>query len=92
MSLTIPVRRNVHAPVFDADQFEADILENAPLASLVTSVRATDDDADVLTYELADDDVNALSRQFFFVIHDTGAIHVKKPLREDPDFNTEYKV
>ena len=91
-TLTIPVRRNVHAPVFDAETFEAAILENVPLASLVTSVKAEDDDDDVLTYEITDDVSNELSRQFFFIIHDTGAIHVKRSLREDVDLNTEYRV
>lgn len=43
-TLTIPVVRNVHGPIFEKQNYQAEITENTAVGTSILEVKASDDD------------------------------------------------
>lgn len=81
----IQVTRNERAPIFSKPEYRVSITESHRLGSSVIQLTATDDDKDVIGYELTGSES---AKQVFYINPDSGLVSLKKSLAEtvDPTF------
>ena len=80
--VTIKVQRNANSPVFTKDPFRVSISENQGLGETIIHANATDKDNDTLRYELIG---TPRALQFFYINPLTGAIALKKGVKDEGD-------
>ncbi|KAJ8318063.1 hypothetical protein KUTeg_003154 [Tegillarca granosa] len=80
----IDVVRNPNSPVFFPAFYAQEIPETLPVGTEVLTVTATDQDNDVLAYEIDETQTFNEARQFFFMTTSNGKIYVRSNLANAP--------
>lgn len=91
--LSVSVQRNLNAPVFQPNQYEAAILETQNVGVPFVTVSAKDEDQrapfNTIKFEITGEDK---SKEYFLIDPDSGAIAVKKSLQLDQELKEQYTV
>ena len=91
--VTVSVQRNLQAPVFQPNSYEAAILETQNVGVPFVTVSAKDEDQrapfNTFRFEITGED---RSKEFFLMDPSTGQVSVKKSLQLDRELREQYTV